>query len=266
MPAVLDGMAGAFDLMSGALSILRPAAEAVWEHFLQPLAQWTGGVAVSALEDLSVVMSKLGSLLSDIGDILASSDNWTDKLMSIGGLLVSSLKSGISSAFSSIGGWVKSNIIDKIIDGMSGLGSSVKSLFKGAFSSALNAWDNIGSSFKSLAGKAVSGIKSGLGSGPKSLFASAYSAACGAWKNISSKFKSIAGKAVSAIKSGLSVSKLKSALTSPFRTALNAVISLANRVVSKINGSMRFSWKAVRVAGVTLVKAGSVTLGPVCPG
>ena len=38
------------------------------------------------------------------------------------------------------------------------------------------------------------------------------------------------------------------------------MISLANRVVSKINSAMRFSWKAVRVAGVTLVKAGSVSL------
>ena len=260
VPAVLDSMASAFDLMSGVLSVLQPAAEAVWENFLQPLAQWTGGMAVSALEDLSDVMSQLGSLLSDIGDILASSDNWTDKLLSIGELLVSSLKSGINSAFSNIESWVKNNVIDKITDGMSGLGSSVKSLFKSAYSSALDAWDNIGSSFKSVAGKAVSGIKNGLGSGPKSLFSSAYSAACGAWSNISSKFKSIAGNAVGAIKSGLSVSKLKSALTYPFRTALNAVISLANRVVSKINRAMRFSWKAVRVAGVTLVKAGSVSL------
>lgn len=260
VPAALNGMAGAFDLMSGALSIVKPAAEAVWERFLQPLAQWSGEVAVTALNDLSDVMSRLGGLLSDIGEILTSSGSWTDKLMSIGGLLVSSLKSGITSAFSGIESWVRTNVIDRITGGMSSLGSSVKAVFSGAFSSALNAWNSIGSSFKSLAGNAVSGLKSGLGSGPKSLFASAYSAACGAWNSISSKFKSIAGKAVSGIKSGLSISKLKSALTAPFRTALNAVITLANRVVSKINSSMRFSWKAVRVAGVTLVKAGSVTL------
>ena len=260
VPAVLDGMASAFDVMSGALKVLKPVAEAVWENFLQPLAKWTGGVAVSAMEDLSDVMGDLGSLLSDIGDVLNSSKNWTDKLMDVGGLLVDALKSGINSAFSSIESWVKDSVIGRITGAMGGLGSSVKSLFSGAYSGALNAWKNIGSSFKSLAGKAVSGIRSGLSSAPKKLFASAYSAACGAWSSIGSKFKGIAAKAVSGIRNGLSIGKLSTALTKPFRTAFNAVISLANRVVGKINGAMRFSWNAVRVAGITLVRAGSVTL------
>ena len=181
--------------MSGALKVLKPVAEAVWENFLQPLAKWTGGVAVSAMEDLSDVMGDLGSLLSDIGDVLNSSKNWTDKLMDVGGLLVDALKSGINSAFSSIESWVKDSVIGRITGAMGGLGSSVKSLFSGAYSGALNAWKNIGSSFKSLAGKAVSGIRSGLSSAPKKLFASAYSAACGAWSSIGSKFKGIAAKA-----------------------------------------------------------------------
>lgn len=46
--------------MSGALKVLKPVAEAVWENFLQPLAKWTGGVAVSAMEDLSDVMGRPG--------------------------------------------------------------------------------------------------------------------------------------------------------------------------------------------------------------
>ncbi len=260
VPTVLDGMASAFDLLGGALEVVKPVAAVVWDNFLQPMAQWSGTAVTTALSDLNSVMSKLGSVLSDIGDILNGSGDWTDKLVSIGQLLVDSLKSGINSAFSGIESWVKSNVIEKVTGAMGSLGSHVKALFGSAFSGALNTWDKIGSSFQSLAGKAVSGLKSGLGSHVKSLFGSAYSAACSAWKNIGSKFKSIAGKAVSGVKSGLSVSKLRAALTAPFRTALNAVIGLANKVVAKINGSLHFSWKAVKVAGITLVRAGSVVL------
>lgn len=260
VPAVLHAMAGAFDLMSGALSVLKPVAEAVWEHFLQPLAKWTGDTAVSALEGLGTVMSKLGGLLSNIGAVLNGSGSWTQKLKSIGGLLVNGLKSGIKSAFSGIEGWVKSNVIGKIVGAMGGLGGKVRTLFSGAYSAALSAWNHIGSKFQTLAGKAISGLKTGLGSKVKSLFSAAYSAACGAWKNIAGKFQSIAGRAVSAIKSGLSVSKLSSALSNPFRAALNGVISMVNRVITKINNALRFSWGSVKVAGATLVQAGSVVL------
>ena len=91
-------------------------------------------------------------------------------------------------------------------------------------------------------------------------FSSAFSSACNAWSGISGKFKSFASKALSSIKSGFSSGRVKSALTAPFRAAFNAVVSLANRVVDKINSAMTFSWKAVKVAGITVVKAGSVVL------
>lgn len=260
VPTVLGSLASAFDLLGGALGVVKPLAQAVWENFLQPLAQWSGTAATTALSDLNTVLSKLGGVLGDIGNVLSSSDSWTDKLMSIGGLLVAGLKDGISSAFSGIEGWVKSNVVGKIIDAMGGLDGGVKALFNGAFSGAVGVWSNIGSKFDALAGKAVGGLKKGLGGHVRNLFGSAYSAACGAWQNGSRGFKTIAGRAVSGLRSGLGINRLRRAVTTPFHTALNAVIALANRVVSKINGALRFSWNAVRVAGITLVRAGGVVL------
>lgn len=65
VPAFLDALRGAINLLSGVIDGFKPAFSFLWDSFLQPIAAWTGGVAVS-------VLKKLGDVLTDIG-------NWISK-------------------------------------------------------------------------------------------------------------------------------------------------------------------------------------------
>lgn len=63
LPAFLNILAGTCDLLSAAVTALKPAGLWLWEHFLQPIASWSGGVIVS-------VMKEIGDGLSDIASVI----------------------------------------------------------------------------------------------------------------------------------------------------------------------------------------------------
>lgn len=67
IPAFLDALRGALDLLNGVIETLKPAFKFFWDNFLQPLAEWTGGVVVDVLKSLGDVLSNIGDWLSEHG-------------------------------------------------------------------------------------------------------------------------------------------------------------------------------------------------------
>lgn len=61
LPAFLDTLSGALEVLDGIIESLEPTFQWLWDEFLQPIAEWTGGKIVEILENL-------GDALSDIGD------------------------------------------------------------------------------------------------------------------------------------------------------------------------------------------------------
>lgn len=53
LPAFLDLLAAACRVLTSVLGTLQPLALWLWESFLQPLAQWTGGVIVATLQGIT---------------------------------------------------------------------------------------------------------------------------------------------------------------------------------------------------------------------
>ncbi len=53
LPAFLDLLAAACRVLTSVLGALQPLALWLWESFLQPLAQWTGGVIVATLQGIT---------------------------------------------------------------------------------------------------------------------------------------------------------------------------------------------------------------------
>lgn len=49
-PAVLDVISAAFDVLNSVIEALQPTAKLLWDTFLAPIAKWTGGAFVKALE------------------------------------------------------------------------------------------------------------------------------------------------------------------------------------------------------------------------
>lgn len=68
-PASLDLVSGALDLLDAAIEVCKPALGWLWDEFLQPLAEWTGGAFVSAMETVADVLHMVAALLrGDVDD------------------------------------------------------------------------------------------------------------------------------------------------------------------------------------------------------
>lgn len=53
LPAFLDALAAAAEVLTSVLGALKPLANWLWDSFLQPIAKWTGGVILDALQWLT---------------------------------------------------------------------------------------------------------------------------------------------------------------------------------------------------------------------
>ncbi|WP_029343767.1 tail protein [Lactococcus lactis] len=67
IPAFLNTLRGAIDLLNGVIEALKPAFDFFWNNFLKPVAEWTGGVIVDVLKGLGDVLSTIGDWLSEHG-------------------------------------------------------------------------------------------------------------------------------------------------------------------------------------------------------
>lgn len=66
-PASLDLVSGELDVLDTVITACQPAFDWLWEEFLQPLAEWTGGAFVDALETVADVLHMVAALLR--GDV-----------------------------------------------------------------------------------------------------------------------------------------------------------------------------------------------------
>lgn len=104
LPAFLDVLSGGVSLLTSVLGAFQPMGSWLWEHFLQPLASWTGDLVVSALQEISDLLFDLSDLISGnttLGDFIADLTPAQTALVGIAGALgtiavVSKTLAGIS--------------------------------------------------------------------------------------------------------------------------------------------------------------------------
>lgn len=73
LPALVNGLAGAFDFLSGVLSYLAPFADAIIQDFLIPLGEFAGTVATEAVNLLAGAFSFLGDTAAESSATAAES-------------------------------------------------------------------------------------------------------------------------------------------------------------------------------------------------
>lgn len=123
IPAFLDLLSGAIDLLNGVIEGLKPAFKWLWDNFLKPIAEWTGGIIVE-------VLKKIGGALSGIGDWISKhSEGFSNFVLAVasfaGALGAIQAVSGVVGVLSSIFGFLGS------IGGLGGLLSAVGSAIGG---------------------------------------------------------------------------------------------------------------------------------------
>lgn len=117
IPAFLDALAGSIKFLNGVIEGLKPLATFLWENFLKPIAEWTGGVIVDVLKGI-------GESLSDIGSWISEHSEGFSNFVLVFGTFAATLK--IISALSTVG-TILSSVFSLLtsIGGLSGVISAV---------------------------------------------------------------------------------------------------------------------------------------------
>lgn len=110
LPAFLEALAGASDLLSAAAEAMSPWGTWLWEKFLQPLASWTGGVIVDTLSETADLLHDMSSVISGEKTLSDFFGDLTPAQTAIAGIATSiatiATLGGISSVFAAITGFV----------------------------------------------------------------------------------------------------------------------------------------------------------------
>ncbi len=59
LPVFLELLSGALDILNSVIEVLKPLAMWLWDVFLKPIAEWTGGIIISVLEKLVRALKKI---------------------------------------------------------------------------------------------------------------------------------------------------------------------------------------------------------------
>ncbi len=65
LPAFVDTLSGAFDVLNAVITVLQPLAQWLWDSFLQPIASWTGGVIADALAGVAEGLTAVSDWISE---------------------------------------------------------------------------------------------------------------------------------------------------------------------------------------------------------
>lgn len=179
-PAALNALAGAAELLTGALSVLAAPARTVWDEFLAPVAAWTGGAAADLLTVLGDALDWCGEQLLSLSRILENEGSFLSKMEAVGGWLVDGLKSGVTGGLAGIGTWLYTWFVEPIVSG-------VKALFGIASPSTV---------FAEIGGFLVSGLCSGITGG----LAQAWGTLSQAWEGLKGHFTDITVGVYAAVK------------------------------------------------------------------
>lgn len=59
IPAFLNVLSGALDLINAVIETAKPILEWLWKNFLEPIARWTGGIIVDVLTDIADILKAI---------------------------------------------------------------------------------------------------------------------------------------------------------------------------------------------------------------
>lgn len=117
IPAFINVLAGAIDLLNGVIQGLQPLFDWLWNNCLQPLANWAGGVVVDFLNGIADALSRLGEWISEHSEGFSA-------FVAVLGTFVGALK--VVEALSTIGSILSG--VFSFFSGLSGLSSLIAAI------------------------------------------------------------------------------------------------------------------------------------------
>ena len=120
LPAFLDLLSSALQVLNAAITAIKPLAIWLWDTFLQPIAQWTGGVIVAVLQALAEKLKGISDwILENQGTVRAMTVAVLAFMAAWGGSQVANWVTGAGGLVTALGK----------VNGFVGAGTAAASLF-----------------------------------------------------------------------------------------------------------------------------------------
>ena len=87
LPAVINVLAGVFDVLGAVIEKLRPAFEWLWDNFLEKIAHWAGELFISALNEIAEQLHNIAKVIRgemSLGDFIAQLNPLEKTLLAVG--------------------------------------------------------------------------------------------------------------------------------------------------------------------------------------
>ena len=249
VPAFLDGLSGAIDIVNMAIDNVKPLLSWLWESILEPIAKWTGGVIASVLNAIGDALKWIGQNEAAVGYIegMAIAIGLVSAALGIyKGITI--LATAVSTAFGTVMAFITSPItlvtvaIGIVIATVILLvkhWDTVKEVAAKCWEGIKNAWNAAGEWFNKYIVQPIAkfftglwdGLKSGASKvweGIKGVFSGIGSFFSGVWEGIKGIF-SKAGKFITDTVGGA------------FKSAINAVLSGAVKIINGFISAINFA-------------------------
>ena len=184
LPAFLEALSYALNALNSAWQAIKPAWDYMYENFLRPLAEWTGGAIVTIIGYIGDAFRKLGDIFNEKGDKIQKIINAISDVFSALWEIAEPIFDGFIKAIGTVFDFLV-NFVGDVIDWFSGL----VDFFKGVFSGDLSlAWDGIKQMF-SAAWNSIKNVFSSVGQFFKNIFSGAWENIKKVWSSVSNWFK-----------------------------------------------------------------------------
>ncbi|MCR5088981.1 MAG: hypothetical protein K6C08_05640, partial [Oscillospiraceae bacterium] len=87
LPAIIEVLAGVFDVLGAVIEKLRPAFEWLWDNFLEKIAHWAGDLFISALKEIAEQLQNIAKVISgemSLRDFIAQLNPLEKILLAVG--------------------------------------------------------------------------------------------------------------------------------------------------------------------------------------
>lgn len=154
VPRFLDNLATLIDIVNVVIEKAKPAFEWLWNTFLKPLADFTGGMILSILDEFSGWLEIIAGILTGDFDRAVEGakkivDAWADRFTHVKNLAIAAWN-GIKEALAPVVEWFNTNIIEPIKNGFKGFINGLIGMVEGFVNFFIRGINNIISGLNSL--------------------------------------------------------------------------------------------------------------------
>lgn len=247
LPAFLNILSGAFNILNTALTDIQPIFTWLWESILQPIASWTGGVIVSVLNGIGdalkwiseneVAMSIIEGITIVVGT-LAGAIALYNAAMTVCNV-VTGIFSGIMAVLTS-----PITLVVVAIGALIGIiilcvkhWEDIKNAAISCWEKIKEVWNVVATWFNDTIIQPIKNFFVGMWDGLKNGASNAWSGIKSVFSNVTNWFKDVFSKAWQAVKNVFSTGGkifdgIKDGIANVFETVVNGIIKCINKVIS----------------------------------